>query len=62
MSRKKLSEEEKKKEFSISINIVLNDKLEKYMEENDYYNKSQYIEKLIKEDLIRRNEKFNNSF
>jgi len=62
MSRKKLSEEEKKKEFSISINIVLNDKLEKYMEENDYYNKSQYIEKLIKEDLIRRNEKFNNNF
>ena len=62
MSRKKLSEEEKRKEFSISINIVLNDKLEKYMEENDYYNKSQYIEKLIKEDLIRRNEKFDNNF
>ena len=32
------------------------------MEENDYYNKSQYIEKLIKEDLIRRNEKFDNNF
>ena len=61
MSRKKLSEDEKRKEFSISVNIILNDKLEKYMEKNGYSNKSKYIEKLIREDLIKRNE-INNDF
>jgi len=61
MSRKKLSEDEKRKEFSISVNIILNDKLETYMEKNGYSNKSKYIEKLIREDLIKRNE-INNDF
>jgi len=62
MARRKLSEEEKKKEFSISVNILLNEKLENYLTENGYTNKSKYIEKLIKEDLISRGEKFEEDF
>ena len=62
MARRKLSEDEKKKEFSISINLLLNDKLENYLSVNGYSNKSKYIEKLIKDDLISRGEKFENNF
>jgi len=62
MSRKKLSDDEKKKEFSVSVNILLNEKLESYLTENGYTNKSKYIEKLIKDDLISRGEKFEEEF
>jgi metal-responsive CopG/Arc/MetJ family transcriptional regulator len=62
MARRKLSEDEKKKEFSISINLLLNDKLENYLSDNGYSNKSKYIEKLIKDDLISRGETFENNF
>lgn len=62
MARHKLSEEEKRKEFSISVDIKLNEKLEKYMIEKGYSNKSKYIEKLIKEDLINRGEKIDEQF
>lgn len=51
MARRKLNEEDKKKEFSITVDIKLNEKLEKYLSENGYSNKSKYIEKLIKEDI-----------
>lgn len=62
MSRQKLSDDEKKKEFSVSVNILLNEKLESYLTENGYTNKSKYIEKLIKDDLISRGEKFEEEF
>lgn len=51
MARKKLKEEDKRKEFSVTVDIKLNDKLEKYLTENGYSNKSKYIEKLIKDDI-----------
>ena len=62
MSRQKLSDDDKKKEFSVSVNILLNEKLESYLTENGYTNKSKYIEKLIKDDLISRGEKFEEEF
>ena len=62
MSRQKLSDDEKKKEFSVSVNILLNEKFESYLNENGYTNKSKYIEKLIKDDLISRGEKFEDEF
>lgn len=62
MARKKLSDEEKKKEVSISVNIILNEKLEKYLENNGYTNKSKYIEKLIKDDLKKRGENIDDNF
>lgn len=62
MARNKLTQEEKRKEFSISVDIKLNEKLEKYMIEKGYSNKSKYIEKLIKDDLIRRDEKIDEQF
>ena len=51
MARRKLNEEDKRKEFSITVDIKLNEKLEKYLIENGYTNKSKYIEKLIKDDI-----------
>ena len=62
MSRKKLKKEDKRKELSISLDIFLNDKLEKYMSENGYDNKSKYIERLIKEDLTNRGENIEEKF
>jgi len=56
MVRKKLSEDEKRKNLTFSVNITLNEKLEKYMMNNGYFNKSKYIEKLIKDDLKNRGE------
>lgn len=53
--RKKLAIEEKQQKISICIDNDLFDIFEKYMEEIDNPNKSKYIEKLIKDDLISRN-------
>ena len=54
MSRKKLTEEQKKKKTGISIDIELLDILSKYLDENNI-KKSIYIENLILEDLRKRN-------
>ena len=62
MTRKKLSDNEKKKDLTFSVNILLNDKLEQYLEKNGISNKSKYIEKLIKEDLKNRGEKLDDEF
>jgi len=51
MARKKLPEDVKKKEISITINEVVNDKLDIYLNKLGINNKSKYIEKLIKDDL-----------
>lgn len=59
MSRQKLPEKDKRKEFSITINEELNEILEKYMIEKNISNKSKYIEKLVMEDLKNSGEKMN---
>ena len=51
MGRKKISDNEKKRDLTVSVDIKLNEKLEKYLTENGYPNKSKYLEKLIKGDL-----------
>lgn len=53
--RKKLTSEEKQQKLSICIDNELFDIFEKYMEEIGNPNKTKYIEKLIKQDLISRN-------
>jgi len=54
MTRKKLSEQEKKKEFSISINKELYSLMEKYMIENNVKNRSKYVEHLVRKDMEKR--------
>ena len=53
--RKKLEEEDKKRKMTITIDDELLDMFEQYMEEIGNLNKTKYIEKLIREDLISRN-------
>jgi hypothetical protein len=53
--RKKLTEEEKKKKMTICIDEKLFNIFEDYMLEIGNSNKTKYIEKLIREDLISRN-------
>ena len=62
MSRQKLSEENKKKEFSISINEKLNTILEEYLINKGITNKSKYIESLVKKDLKDRGENIETNF
>jgi len=62
MARHKLQEEDKKKEFSITINDRLNKILEDYMIKKGITNKSKYIESLVKKDLEDRGEKINLDF
>ena len=56
MARHKLPENEKKKDLTVSVDIKLNEKLEKYLTDNGYDNKSKYVEKLIKDDFKKREE------
>jgi len=59
MARKKLSEEDKKKEFSISVNEELFELMEKYILDNDIKNRSKYIEHLVRKDMKNRGEDVN---
>lgn len=52
--RKKLSEEQRKRKMTITIDDNLFNVFEEYMVEIKMSNKTKYIEKLIKEDLIKR--------
>ena len=52
--RKRLTEEEKKQKMTICIDEKLFSIFENYMSEIGNPNKTKYIEKLIREDLIRR--------
>lgn len=53
--RKKLNEEDKKRKLTITIDDKLYTIFEEYMIEINNTNKTKYIEKLIREDLISRN-------
>jgi len=50
MIRQKLNEEDKRKNFSITMNEKLNELLEKYLSDKGV-NKSKYIESLVKKDM-----------
>jgi hypothetical protein len=62
MVRKKISDEQKRKDLTVSVNILLNEKLEKYLENIGISNKSKYVEKLIKDDLKNRGENIEDIF
>ena len=58
--RKKLSDEDKKRKMTITIDENLFNIFEDYMNEIGNTNNTKYIEKLIKEDLIKRGNIKNN--
>ena len=60
--RHKLSEEDKKNNFSISMDQKLNKILEEYLIKKGISNKSKYIESLVKKDLEDKGENFENDF
>jgi len=49
--KKKYPENKKKKKLTLTINQELSKLLDEYMLENDIFNKSEFIEKLIKKQL-----------
>jgi hypothetical protein len=61
MARRKMTEDEKKKDFSITMNIKLNKLLEDYLIKKGI-NKSRYIESLVKKDLEDRGENIEPNF
>lgn len=61
MTRKKLPEGIKKKEFSVSINNKLDDKLDEYLLDKEI-SKSKYIANLVKEDMKERGENIEDDF
>jgi hypothetical protein len=62
MARKKIPDDQKRKDLTVSVNIILNNKLEEYLKENSINNKSKYVEKLIKDDLKNRGIEFDEIF
>jgi len=51
--RHKIPEEKKKSKFSICLNDKLDNKLEKYLEDNNI-SRSKYIENLIRQDFDKK--------
>ena len=49
----KKSDENKKRKISFSLNEKLLSKLDEYLEMEDLGKRSKYIEKLIREDMVR---------
>ena len=62
MGRHKISDINKKKDLTITVDIKLNEMLETYLSLNKIGNKSKYIENLIKNDLIKRGENIVDEF
>lgn len=60
--RHKISEEDKKKKFTITVDEKLIEILDKYMIENNIKNKSKYIESLVRKDMKNRGEKIERVF
>ena len=60
--RHKISEEDKKKKFTITVDEKLNDILDKYMDDNNIKNKSKYIESLVRKDMEDKGEKIERIF
>ncbi len=55
MARSKIPKDKKRQMLGITINPEINMLLDEFLLEHEIYNKSQYIEKLIKNDLIKNN-------
>lgn len=59
--RHKIPNEMKKDKFTITIDVKLNDIVNEYLEKNDI-KRSNYIEKLIREDMEKRGKKIDRNF
>lgn len=55
MARTKIPDDKKRQRLGVSIDPILYKTLDQYLLEKEIYNKSQYVENLIKEDLIKNN-------
>lgn len=62
MPRKKIPDEKKKQSVSLTIDTNLLEIMAEYLKDNAKNNRSKYIEKLIKEDLIKKGKKIDNIF
>ena len=60
--RRKLNDEDKKSNFSITMDEKLNSILEDFLTKKGISNKSKYIESLVKKDLEDKGEKFETDF
>ena len=61
MSRKKISDNKKKRKTVVTIDEKLINKFDDFLTKNNI-NRSNYIEKLVKEDMIKRKENFDEFF
>jgi len=59
--RQKIPENKKRVKLNTTIDPEISKMLCEYLDENEIYNKSKYIEELIKQDLIKNNKIKNGS-
>jgi hypothetical protein len=59
MTRSKIPENKKRVKLNGTIDAKISSLLNEYLEENEIYNKSKYLEELIRNDLIK-NKKLKN--
>jgi len=58
MTRSRIPEDKKRVKLNTSIDVDVNRLFNEFLEENEIYNKSKYLEELIRKDLIK-NKKIN---
>ena len=61
MANKK-SEDKKKRKISFSVNEKLLNKFDEFLEKEEIFKRSKYIEKLIREDMERRGKDVSKDF
>jgi len=60
--RKKVLEDKKKVDIGVTIDTELFDVMNEYLEENNIFNRSKYVENLIREDFERKGKKIEREF
>jgi metal-responsive CopG/Arc/MetJ family transcriptional regulator len=60
--RKKIPDNKKKIDVSVTIDTELFDIMNEYLEENNISNRSKYVENLIREDFERKGKKIEREF
>jgi metal-responsive CopG/Arc/MetJ family transcriptional regulator len=61
MARKKISDDKKKRKTVVTVNEKLLEKFDDFLDKNNI-NRSNYIEKLIEDDMKKRNQDFDKNF
>jgi len=61
MARKKISDDKKKRKTVVTVNEKLLEKFDDFLDKNNI-NRSNYIEKLVEDDMKKRNEDFDKNF